>query len=148
VFLPENCNWAFYDDAMLAELIRSGQPAAQVAALREVVTTSFEAAMRWCAALARRSDLELIIRPRPSTAPDHFPKRVEEVVGPLPLRMSVTARDTVRDWILASDVVISSYSTALIEAAVAGETVVHPRAGPVARVPAQRVARPPAASPF
>jgi hypothetical protein len=35
--------------------------------------------------------------------------------------MSISARDTVRDWILASDVVISSYSTALIEAAVAGK---------------------------
>jgi hypothetical protein len=121
VFLPENYNWAFYDDAMLAELIRSGQPAAQVAAMREVVTTSFEAAMHWCAALARRSDIELIIRPRPSTSARSFRARVEEIVGPLLPRMSITARDTVRDWILASDVVISSYSTALIEAAVAGK---------------------------
>jgi surface carbohydrate biosynthesis protein len=121
VFLPENYNWAFYDDAMLAEVTRGGQPAAQVAAMREVVTTSFEAAMRWCAALARRSDIELIIRPRPSTSPKLFRTRVEEIVGPLPPRMSITARDTVRDWILASDVVISSYSTALIEAAVAGK---------------------------
>lgn len=120
VFLPENYNWAFYDDAMLAELIRSGQPAAQVAAMREVVTTSFEAAMRWCAALARRSDVELIIRPRPATSPERFRMRVEEVVGTLPPRMSITVTDTVRDWILASDVVISSYSTSLIEAAVAG----------------------------
>lgn len=119
VFLPENYNWAFYDDAMLAELIRSGQPAAQVAAMREVVTASFEAAMRWCAALVGQSDVELIIRPRPSTSAGSFRARVEEIVGPLPPRMFITARDTVRDWILASDVVISSYSTALIEAAVA-----------------------------
>ena len=87
--------------------------------MRKIVTTSFEAAMHWCAALARRSDIELIIRPRPSTSARSFRARVEEVVGPLPPRMSITARDTVRDWILASDVVISSYSTALIEAAVA-----------------------------
>jgi surface carbohydrate biosynthesis protein len=121
VFLPENYNWAFYDDAMLAEVIRSGQTTAQVAAMREVVTNSFEAAMRWCAALARRSDVELIIRPRPTTSPKLFRARVEEIVGPLSPRMSITARDTVRDWILASDVVISSYSTALIEGAVAGK---------------------------
>jgi surface carbohydrate biosynthesis protein len=120
VFLPENYNWAFYDEAMLAELIWAGQPAAQVAAMREVVTTSFEAAMRWCAALARRSDVELIIRPRPAISPDLFRKRVAEVVGTLPRHMTITVSDTVRDWILASDVVISSYSTSLIEAAVAG----------------------------
>ena len=120
VFLPENYNWAFYDEAMLAELIRAGQPAAQVAAMREVVTASFEAAMQWCAALARRSDIELIIRPRPATPPELFRRRVEEVVGTLPPRMSITVGDTVREWILASDVVISSYSTSLIEAAVAG----------------------------
>ena len=121
VLLPENYNWAFYDNAMLAELTRSGQPAEQVAAMREVVTRSFEAAMRWCAALAQRSDIELIIRPRPSTSPSLFRERVEDVVGPLPPHMHVSARDTVRDWILASDVVISSYSTTLIEAAVAGK---------------------------
>ena len=120
VFLPENYNWAFYDDAMLAELIRSGQPTAQVAAMRKVVTTSFEASMRWCAALARRSDIELIIRPRPATSPERFRMRVEEVVGTLPPHLNITVRDTVREWILASDVVMSSYSTSLIEAAVAG----------------------------
>ena len=120
VFLPENYNWAFYDDAMLAELTRSGQPAEQVAAMRAVVTASFETAMRWCAALARRSDVELIIRPRPTTSPQLFRARLEEVVGPLPPRISITVRDTVREWILASDVVVSSYSTALIEAAIAG----------------------------
>jgi hypothetical protein len=121
VFLPENYNWAFYDDAMLAELIRSGQPAEQVAAMRDVVTRSFEAAMRWCASLVQRSDIELVIRPRPSTSPALFRARVEESIGPLPPRMSISSRDTVRDWVLASDVVVSSYSTALIEAAVAGK---------------------------
>ena len=92
---------------------------------------------RPCAAVGRRAH-------HPSPARDiarPFRTRVEEIVGPLPPRMSITARDTVRDWILASDVVISSYSTALIEAAVAGQPVVHPRAGPVAGVPAHRVAR-------
>jgi len=120
VFLPENYNWAFYDDAMLAELIRSGQPAAQVAAMREVVTKSFEAAMRWCSAVARRADVELIIRPRPTTPPQLFRNRLEEIIGRLPTNISITVSETVREWILASDVVISSYSTSLIEAAVAG----------------------------
>jgi surface carbohydrate biosynthesis protein len=120
VLLPENYNWAFYDDAMLAELIRNGVPATQVAEMREVVTTSFEAAMRWCATLARRPDVELIIRPRPTTPPAQFRTRMEEVVGALSPRIIVNNSDTVRDWILVSDMVISSYSTTLIEAAVAG----------------------------
>ncbi len=120
VFLPENYNWAFYDDAMLAELIRSGQPADQVAAMREVVTASFEAAMRWCASLAQRGDVELVIRPRPATSPALFRARVIEVLGTLPPHLHISVADTVREWILASDVVLSSYSTSLIEAAVAG----------------------------
>jgi hypothetical protein len=44
---------------------------------------------------------------------------VEDVVGKIPLRMSIYQDDTVRDWILASDVVVSSYSTSLIEASLA-----------------------------
>ena len=121
VFFPENYNWAFYGPAMLEQMVRDGQSAQQVAAMRDLVTRSFEAAMRWCAALTRREDIELVLRPRPATPPDVFSRRVTDVLGAIPPRMSIVADDSVRDWILASDVVVSSYSTSLIEASIAGK---------------------------
>jgi surface carbohydrate biosynthesis protein len=120
VFFPENYNWAFYEKDMLDQMVRDGQTSEQVAAMRDFSCRSFEAAMRWCAALAGRGGVELVVRPRPATMPDEFRRRVEEVVGPLPKGFRVSQAETVRDWILASDAVVSSYSTSLIESAVAG----------------------------
>jgi hypothetical protein len=46
--------------------------------------------------------------------------------------MMISKAETVRDWILASDVVVSSYSTSLIEASIAGKPayIVEPVAWP------------------
>jgi surface carbohydrate biosynthesis protein len=132
VFFPENYNWAFYERPMLEQMVRDGQPVEQVDSMRDLVTQSFEMAMRWCAALARRGDVEVIIRPRPATPVDVFRRRVEEVLTDIPARISIIQRDTVRDWVLATDVVMSSYSTTLIEASIAGKPafIVEPIAWP------------------
>lgn len=132
MFFPENYNWAFYEQVMLDQMVRDGQPAEQVREMRELATRSFEDGMRWCAAVARRDGVELIVRPRPATPVEVFERRVAEVLGRVPPHMTITQRDTVRDWILASDVVVSSYSTSLIEAAIAGKPayIVEPHALP------------------
>jgi surface carbohydrate biosynthesis protein len=121
VYFPENYNWAFYAPDMLEQMISDGQSEEQVYAMRDLVMRSFEAAMRWCATLARRDDVEVVIRPRPSTDSDDFRRRVKELLTDVPPRMSIIHTDTVRDWVLASDVVVSSYSTTLIEASIAGK---------------------------
>lgn len=132
IFFPENYNWAFYDRSMLDQMVRDGQPATQVASMRDDVTRAFEAAMRWCVRLATVRGIELIIRPRPSTPVADFTARVKAVVGHLPPGMKILSDATVRDWILASDVVVSSYSTSLIEASIAGRPayIVEPRPWP------------------
>jgi hypothetical protein len=119
VLFPENYNWAFYPTAMLEQMVRDGQPRAQVVAMRDGVSRSFEAAIQWAAGLVGRSDVELIVRPRPGTTTEAFTQRVVEVLGAVPARMSILKDESVRDWILASDVVVSSSSTSLIEASVA-----------------------------
>jgi hypothetical protein len=92
-----------------------------VKAMRDLVTRSFETVARWCAALASDGDVEVIVRPRPATTVDVFHRRLSEVLSHIPGRVSIVQRDSVRDWVLASDVVASSYSTTLIEASIAGK---------------------------
>lgn len=123
LFFPENYNWAFYTPAMLTQMINDGQPAHQVQAMRDFSCQSFETVMRWCARLADEDGLEVILRPRPSTPVDEFQQRVTQVVGQLPARLHILQTESVRDWILASDVVASSYSTSLIEASLAHRPV-------------------------
>jgi surface carbohydrate biosynthesis protein len=120
VFFPENFNWAFYEETMLRQMIQDGQSEAQVRRMRDFSMKSFETAMRWCSGLSSRSDVVLLLRPRPATPVEVFRKRTLEVLGAIPDRLRIFQRDSVRDWILASDLVVSSYSTSLIEASVAG----------------------------
>lgn len=121
VFFPENYNWAFYDEGMLNQMIRDGQKPADIYEMKEFSTRSFEAVIRWCKALVDRGDIELIIRPRPATLPEDFVVKIKGIIHFIPERMHITQQESVREWILASDTVISSYSTSLIETAISGK---------------------------
>ncbi len=121
VFFPENYNWAFYSAEVIENYIRLGQPAAEVYAMRDFSRASFAEVIRWCCAAAAGGEIELIIRPRPATQSDEFKSAVSAVMATLPGNMRIIKDETVREWILASDVVVSSHSTSLIEAAVAGK---------------------------
>lgn len=123
VFFPENYNWAFYESSMLEQMVSDGQSAKDVSAMVEFATMSFEAAMRSCDRLVREQRVELILRPRPATPPQIMRDRVAAVIGAIPPRFNILQDETVREWNLVSDVVVSSYSTSLIEAAAAGKRI-------------------------
>jgi hypothetical protein len=76
--------------------------------------------MGWCREAATRGEVELIVRPRPATATGVMRARLQESIGRLPEHLRVIKGGSVREWILASDLVVSSFSTTLIEAAIAG----------------------------
>lgn len=77
--------------------------------------------LTWCAQVARTPRLELIFRPRPIVAEEQMKTFAAAVPGIADSNIRFIKRHSVRDWILASDVVVSSYSTSLIEAALAGK---------------------------
>lgn len=123
VFFPENYNWAFYDDGMLNQMIHDGQMPDDVYGMKEFSARSFEEVMRWCNVLADSENIELIIRPRPSTLLDDFIEKIKTIIHTIPKQMHINQHETVRDWILSCDTVVSSYSTSLIEAAIAGKSI-------------------------
>jgi surface carbohydrate biosynthesis protein len=121
VFFPENYNWAFYSAEMLRRFLAAGQRAADIEAMRAFCETSLHDVLGWCVDLVRNGDVELIVRPRPATPAAEFRAHAESVIGALPPGMHILQDGTVREWIRASDVVVSSHSTSLIEAAIAGK---------------------------
>jgi surface carbohydrate biosynthesis protein len=123
VFFPENYNWAFYEQPMLDQMVRDGQSRQDVAQMRDYATASFETAMVWCARLVREEKIELVLRPRPATPLATMSERVRAAIGPLPERFHILQAETVREWNLAADLVVSSYSTSLVEAAIAGRRI-------------------------
>jgi surface carbohydrate biosynthesis protein len=77
----------------------------------------------WLAELRRDDDPIVILRPRPSSTVDMILEFARRMPRPLPRAVNVIQAGNAREWILASDQVVSSTSTTIIEAALAGKAV-------------------------
>ncbi len=123
VFIPENYGWAFFEDHMVRARIRRGFDPQQAYEYRDFARESLRAVSRWWQQAGGIDSIEVIIRPRPAIPAQQFIDRVRECAGELSKRLHFIKQGTVREWILASDVVISSYSTTLLEAAAAHKPI-------------------------
>jgi surface carbohydrate biosynthesis protein len=120
VFVPDNYRWAFAQRKLPFFLAQGGN-ARELQSLVDFSVPSLELFLRACREAATDDDLEVVVRPRPSVSTSEFLEFFRRKVGPDIGRIHFLKEGSVREWIMASDVVISSYSTSLIEAAVAGK---------------------------
>ena len=124
VFVPENYRWAFFSEFKLNRLGQKHDlPVAELMRMREYCRRSMAALVRWCDALAAETDVEVIFRPRPATSLAELSEFVAETLGARAPGFRVIKDRSAREWVLASDLVASSYSTVLIEAALAGKAI-------------------------
>lgn len=121
VFIPENYKWAFFSDDKLQRSANRGGDMEEHLNMRAFCRESLGHLLRWCNEAGGNGELEIIFRPRPATNSQQVEAFFEEHVGAPTEHLHFTKAESVREWIMASDVVISSYSTSLIEAAVAGK---------------------------
>jgi len=123
IFFPENFAWAFLSDKQVqTDWLQRGTSRDEANTMIRFARASLEEIMKWCVEMASDSSVELIIRPRPATPLDDFRVAAQQIIGVIPERMHFIKEESIREWIMASDVVISSYSTSLIEAALAGKS--------------------------
>ncbi len=120
VFVPENYRWAFVSDKRLATLVAWGGDADEIRELRAVSHASLAELLRWCRDLGRHDGVEVVFRTRPATGEALMRRFFDEQVGEGSAGLRFLKEGSVREWVLASDLTVSSYSTSLIEAAVAG----------------------------
>jgi surface carbohydrate biosynthesis protein len=121
LLFPENYGWAFYPQQRIAELVRNGIPQETIDELSQFCSHSLRTVLRWLAILASKHDMEVILRPRPATLVPDFVAVMRQSLSEVPAGLHVIKQESVCEWILVSDLVASSYSTTLIEAAVAGK---------------------------
>jgi hypothetical protein len=119
IFFPENYNWAFYSEGALNRFVQTGLTPDDINLMREFCNLSLTEALHWCNSVARSGNVELIVRPRPAISVEEFRTFAQRVLQSIPERLHILQSESVREWILASDIVMSSRSTSLIEAAVA-----------------------------
>jgi len=122
LLVAENYGAAFYADDHLEVMVARGASREESYAFRDFASASLAKMAEWLRD-ACRDDLEIILRPRPYTPLERLKKRVVEAIGELPPGLRMIQDGSVREWVLASDAVCSSYSTTLIESAVAGKPI-------------------------
>lgn len=123
VFIPENYGWAFFRDHMLRDRIRRGFNAEDAYRYRDFARDSLRDSARWWREAGEQGQVEVIVRPRPAIPQESFAQAVRDLAGEIPAGLHIIKDGTVREWILASDIVLSSYSTTLLEAAIAQKPV-------------------------
>ena len=123
IFYPDNYGWAFRPDHAFAKLVALGADHGTIEELRRFHSKSFAIAMTWLQQIAASGDAVVVLRPRPATSEAVFQAHLAAAVGAMRASRVVKA-GSVREWILASDIIVSSYSTTLIEAALAGKPAV------------------------
>lgn len=121
IFVPENYRWAFFTDKKLKNLAARGVSSADLLAMRDYCRVSMAELIKWSEALSDTGEAEVIFRPRPATSVDEFSAFLKGVIGERAPRFHLLKQESAREWVFASDVVVSSFSTVLIEAALAGK---------------------------
>lgn len=125
LFFPENYSWYFYSDHNLEEIIKKGQSKEVVYKMKNYCGQSFAIILDWLNQATQffNSEFEIILRPRPAFSLEYFQNKLKELFPGLSAKIHILKDYSVREWIMASDIVISSFSTSLIEAAIAQKSV-------------------------
>ena len=121
IFIPENYKAAFLPDSKFDAYVKQGADRDNINEYQAYDKESARQAIGWWHRAAALPDVEIIVRPRPATQCRHFYDVCRNLIGDFPSSFHVLKERSVREWILVSDAVVSSISTSLIEAAVAGK---------------------------
>jgi hypothetical protein len=124
VLFPENYIFAFLSDQHMRDLARQQNADLQfLQKAREYCDRSLRQFFAWAKDLDRENDPIVILRPRPATTRDQMVHFMRRTTGMPAESLRIIKAETARDWILAADHVISSFSTTLIEAALADKMI-------------------------
>lgn len=120
IFVPENYRWAFAQKK-IDFFVSLGGERAELMALIDFSIPSLKSLLGACLEVSKGNNVEVIFRPRPAVHTSRILKFFKSEVGKDTGNVKFIKEGSVREWILASDQVVSSYSTSLLEASVAGK---------------------------
>jgi surface carbohydrate biosynthesis protein len=124
VLFPESYQYALMSEQELQGLVEHHNADPKLLAeAREYSDRCLNRLFTWANELRAKTDPLFILRPRPSTALKRIMKFMRKAIGTPIGNIAIIKAESVREWILAADHVISSHSTTLIEAAIAGKPV-------------------------
>lgn len=120
LFFPENYSWAFSTDRQILGKIKKGFPEAVAWEYRQYSKKCLESFLAFISEVAANYPYEVIIRPHPSISQENYylsfsDKKIK------PNGIHIIKTYSARDWLLASDIIGSSWSTVVHDAATIGK---------------------------
>jgi surface carbohydrate biosynthesis protein len=120
IFVPENYRWAFAQKK-IDFFVSLGGDRKELEELVKFSIPSLKLLLMACLRASNEDNIEIIFRPRPAVPTRNIQEFFKSEVGKETEKIKFIKEGSVREWILASDLVVSSYSTSLLEAAIAGK---------------------------
>jgi len=123
LFLPMNYAWAFSSDKMIEGKIQKGYPVDKAWKHRDYARQCLAAFVHFVDALSAMKEYEIIIRPHPSISEKDYMNVFMRELGYLPEGVLLNKSHSIREWIIASDIIGSSWSTSVWDAYNIGKEV-------------------------
>lgn len=123
LFLPMNYAWAFSSDKLIQSKINKGYPEDKAWMHREYSQKCLNQFIYFIEKISKEYDYEIIIRPHPSITEDDYKKVFDKTIGYIPKSIYLSKAHSIREWIVSSDIVGSSWSTSVWDAYNVGKPV-------------------------
>ncbi len=123
LLFPENYRWGFLSDNQIANFVTLGGRPEELREARAYCQRSLREVLRWLRDACEEKRLLVVLRPRPATSIAQIEAFARDALGEIPSNLRIIKGESAREWIIAADHVMSSYSTTLIEASLCDKPV-------------------------
>lgn len=126
LFFPMTCLHAFFDDYHVRSFISDEIDETMAFARRDYVRRTLDDIFQWIALLQRaniESNFMIILRPHPSVSVQQYEKRFIELLGAIPPYVHIVKELTAHEWLIASDICYTNYSSLALDGYSIGKAV-------------------------
>jgi len=122
LFFPMTCLHAFFSDYHVRSFVGAEIAEEMAFGRRAYVLSTLEEIFRWIAALTEGSErIEVIMRPHPAVSARQHEDLFIATVGRVPRHVHVIKDHTALEWLVASDLCYTNYSSLALDAWVVGK---------------------------
>lgn len=123
LFMPMNYGWAFASDKLILGKISAGYDENIAWKYRAYSQKCLKEFVYFIEKLSKEYTYEIIIRPHPSIIEEQYKEVFIEEIGYIPKNIYLNKAHSIREWIIASDIIGSSWSTSVWDAYNVGKPV-------------------------
>lgn len=113
IFLPMNYGWVFSSDKLIEAKIEKGFPEEYAWKYREYSQKCFKQFIKFLIKLSQDENFQIILRPHPSISCEQYQAEIAKLSQSAMERILITKKYSIREWIAASEIVGSSWSTSV-----------------------------------